>query len=749
MKPLHLKIQGLNSFEKEETLNFSTIKPGEIFGIFGKTGSGKTSVLDAIALALYGRLFRYKKSTERSFVNSNSSITNVVFEFELNSAVYTAQRVYKKTNDKVSPTISRLVNKSENLVLADTSKTMDIYVEKLLGLNFDDFSRTIILPQGKFSEFLHLDNLKRREMLERIFNLSQYGEELQNRLKNEESEKQKELAVIKAQLLHLKDVNEENIIKLEKKLGEKQKEIEDLEILLKKYSQGTLILPLREELEKTKILKSRRKLELSEKEERLKVLIIRQKEMGEELEKEKSATEKEISLLNQEQMKLEQNLEKQKEKDNLLKERDRLLENYKKTSKDLENAKEKEQNLKHKKQEILAKIEDLNEKLKSDDSLSFILAKNLKPNEPCPVCGSLNHPHPKHRGSSSMEIIRILDEEEKQKSELNKIETSLESIQREIQNMALKIQDIRTQGTSIKERLKISAPPIERKFKTIEEIHAEIAKLKSCEKERDESLSKLNKETSQNQGQTEGLKNEIQTLEQLVKEQNTKLELAMEQVEITDLTLLKEMAGKERETSEKLKNANQDYGIIKNNIEQMKLSLDNVSKYTAEEKILQEEVDILTDLKKVLSGKKFVEFMSKRHLEYISKEAALKIREITKGRYSLELEDTDFVIKDFYYGTRRPVVSLSGGETFMVSLSLALALSSKIQLGSGADLDFFFLDEGFGTLDTDSLDMVMASLSGLNLTIGLISHVEEMKSTIHKQILIENREGVSKIISAI
>ena len=90
-------------------------------------------------------------------------------------------------------------------------------------------------------------------------------------------------------------------------------------------------------------------------------------------------------------------------------------------------------------------------------------------------------------------------------------------------------------------------------------------------------------------------------------------------------------------------------------------------------------------------------------------------------------------------GQRRSVDSLSGGETFLTSLSLALALSSQIQLKGNSPLEFFFLDEGFGSLDTELLDVVMESLENLHsdkLSVGIISHVEELKNRVPVKLLV-------------
>lgn len=94
-------------------------------------------------------------------------------------------------------------------------------------------------------------------------------------------------------------------------------------------------------------------------------------------------------------------------------------------------------------------------------------------------------------------------------------------------------------------------------------------------------------------------------------------------------------------------------------------------------------------------------------------------------------------------GVRRPVSSLSGGETFLTSLSLALALSAQIQLRGEYPLQFFFLDEGFGTLDQDLLDTVVTALEKLqsdNLAVGVISHVQELRARLPKKLIVHPAE---------
>lgn len=156
----------------------------------------------------------------------------------------------------------------------------------------------------------------------------------------------------------------------------------------------------------------------------------------------------------------------------------------------------------------------------------------------------------------------------------------------------------------------------------------------------------------------------------------------------------------------------------------------------------QIEKDNIDSLEKVMRGNRFVEFLSKIYLKNIVVDASKRLDKITNGRYSLEIDsDYMFVVRDNYNGgLRRSADTLSGGETFLTSLSLALALSSQIQLKGSAPLEFFFLDEGFGTLDEELLDVVMESLENLkssSLSIGVISHMEEMKNRIPVKLVVE------------
>ena len=107
-------------------------------------------------------------------------------------------------------------------------------------------------------------------------------------------------------------------------------------------------------------------------------------------------------------------------------------------------------------------------------------------------------------------------------------------------------------------------------------------------------------------------------------------------------------------------------------------------------------------------------------------------------------------VVDHYNGTERSVKTLSGGESFKASLSLALGLSDEIQASAGGiQLDTMFVDEGFGSLDEESLQQAMRALNGLaegNRLVGIISHVPELREKIDRQIIVrKDRSGGSRV----
>ncbi|MBE5742174.1 MAG: SMC family ATPase [Clostridiales bacterium] len=186
-------------------------------------------------------------------------------------------------------------------------------------------------------------------------------------------------------------------------------------------------------------------------------------------------------------------------------------------------------------------------------------------------------------------------------------------------------------------------------------------------------------------------------------------------------------------------------GNLQNNVE--KLSQKLKERCIIEQELLKftARMSVYERLGEAIGRKSFTEFIASEFLCDVAVEARKTLLELTGGKYDVVYRDSSsgkdgfFVLDNLNGGVERSVSSLSGGETFLVSLSLALALSVNIYASSNKPMEFFFLDEGFGTLDGDLVEVVLDSLERLknkNFTIGLISHLAEMKSRIDSKITV-------------
>ena len=275
MKPISLEIEGLYSYRERQVIDFSPFYQYRLFGIFGKTGDGKSTILDAMTYALFGKVDRLDKKSIKEAINPGSNQLKVIFNFEIDGIVYeiirgidryghSYVRLYKVVKDHKEPIAEKITEVSNHL-------------DHILGLEFKDFTKVVILPQGKFSEFLRLSPANRADILEKIFGLEIYGEALWKRVtqylerlnvSKEEKEKQ---------LLALKDVSKKVIADKKqevKKTKKVLKEKEESKKKLEKYHQ--ILIKLADFLERKKELEEKlNKLKanepiIKEKERRLK-----------------------------------------------------------------------------------------------------------------------------------------------------------------------------------------------------------------------------------------------------------------------------------------------------------------------------------------------------------------------------------------------------------------------------------------------------------------------------------------------
>ncbi|MGH2753596.1 MAG: AAA family ATPase [Actinomycetota bacterium] len=172
MRPTRLELVGFTSFREHTVIEFDDC---EYFALVGPTGSGKSSVIDAICFALYGSVPRYDDKRLVAPVISQGKVeAKVRLDFTVNGDTYTAVRVVRRTPKGASVKEARLEKEGAAEPLAGSGPELTSEVTRLLGLTFEHFTKCVALPQGDFARFLHDDPKDRQEFLVKLLNLGVY-----------------------------------------------------------------------------------------------------------------------------------------------------------------------------------------------------------------------------------------------------------------------------------------------------------------------------------------------------------------------------------------------------------------------------------------------------------------------------------------------------------------------------------------------------------------------------------------------
>jgi len=877
MIPQYLKIKGLYSYKSLQEIDFFNLTDASLFGIFGSVGSGKSSILEAIVFALYGDTERLNKSGDERYYNmTNLSSNELLIDFTCLAGkddnkyrfVVQGRRNSKNFKDvKVERKVYQWVNEAWAPI------SIEEVTEKVIGLSYENFRRTVIIPQGNFQEFIELKGRDRSEMMKVLFGLERF--DLADKNKRLYDRNQHDLQRIEGQLLSLGEDTPESIATKEQELQLKRELSKGIEaeMLLQRNEEKQqdelfkLFTNLSATTRKQELLKEKEnwykmreeKLKLYEKcvlnfkslfdqkitkereynRERLEISAsqtlladkqLRFQTIVTELDKVKPFYEKReeyiekakelnvlksLKTLEKEQTKLQERIANGKE---LLKGKEELIQNL------LNDKGLLEQNLEKRKTEV--KEQKTEQKL--DEELVHLrvqkslqkFADALKDNEPCPLCGSMHHPEILSSNEDfDARINLVAQQKESLKTEVEKAEAQIKALGIQIEKekvektdkfekglikLAEQLAGVEAQQSVFSGQLKLLLWA-DFKDQSIEEIETQQIKAESEYKRIVESFNRLDAEHRSVEGlikTTEGvlktllsnLDNQakaLQTIQQSITVQlkNDGFETEAEVLEIlkqnlmiekerleiqtfqTDLQateqtmgqLLKDTQGrkydaeKHTQTKEAIKISEARFTALKKEEgsleKEIQNAIENLKKrqiLTTEKKRLEIRKDNLETLQKLFKGNGFVEFVSSIYLKDIANAANERFHRMTRHQLHLEVNaDNDFEVRDLLNsGKTRLLKTLSGGQKFQAALSLALALADSIHSRVQSRHNFFFLDEGFGSLDKDSLQIVFETLKSLrkeNRIVGIISHVEELQQEIQTFLRIENTEDGSKV----
>ena len=767
MKPDKLILSAFGPYAEETVIDFKQFGGQGLYLITGDTGAGKTMVFDAVTFALFGAAsggFR-EPAMFRSLYAAADCPTYVELDFTYAGRQYRVirnpeyLRPAKKGGGETKQKAEATLYLPDGAIVTGYANVTK-QIEELIGVSCGQFTQICMLAQGEFRKLLFAPTEEKSKIFRKLFDTTPY-QAFQNRLKNE------------ASALHEQYENQTRSIR--------------------QYSAGILCqdTELKEEFSDAVQKEDMQEL-LAALSEYIKVCDSEKKKCDDQI----SQLEEALEAKNQQAGKQEEFLRMQKEFLRMQKEFADAKVRVQESTARLTQAQEfykQEQGKENMIQILYLEQELLLQKRKAEcaqadyiaasekstqtllvytnhqklflDEQAGILAAELKEGEPCPVCGSTMHPKKAEISSSGVSsLTREALEQEKRKCDQLSQKTSELSMQaglqaEEVKRAAQQLKEVREAShsdSSDDSNNKSSCDTEQEKA-----IRAEFA---GKQIRRDEYTERLHQAEKQLKLAEETVLREqagAYALEEQLKHQTKLQEASENQIDMESL----QMAILElKKRIEELRRARQQLSNLIDTDTRCQLEIEK--QWKAQKKTEEELIWIRTlsnTVNGTVAGKEKIMLETYVQMIYFDKivgRANTRFMTMSSGQYELKRREQsgnrqsqsglELDVIDHYNGTMRSVKTLSGGESFMASLSLALGLADEIQsVAGGIHLDSMFVDEGFGTLDEEALTQAMRALQNLtegNRLVGIISHVAELRERIDKQIIVtKDRSGGSHV----
>jgi exonuclease SbcC len=767
MRPVSLHVQGFTAFRSPVDIDFAG---ADLFALTGPTGSGKSSIIDAICFALYGSVPRL--SGVAPVISLGKPEARIRLVFEVDGEHYTVSRLIARQGDGATQRDVRLEGGG---IAVEGVREVDSRIAGLLGLTFDHFTRTVVLPQGRFAAFLEDGPAAREKLLKQLLDLGVY-EEMRKRGAGQAARLEGEIGAVDAQLHDLL-VDADQVAATEATLDRLRTLSE--KVVAAVAAQAEVASALSEQRQgRDRVVSDIDRLGTVAAPRGL-------SEMGDRLERARAAAEEAGEVLASLDGKLA-SLTAERELLGEVAALTQVIDAYRKASELADRIANGSALVDDALTRQAAAHKDMVEAETAVASAESALAAlershaahairtGLAVGDECPVCLRSIEALPSTSAPAGIdEAKKRLDDARASRHAAGAAQSSVDA---EVARLAGLLDERRAEHTAAVEALS-DAPGLDdvvTNQQRAEALDAEIgatraraagartaahkATLEMADAQRaaasaSESLDRIRDTLA-------GLEPPAPTRVDPVRDwtallawrDTTRADLETRRADLTEAITRHE--GRVAEIRAEMDAAGRDAGVTDLGADPkvviataiataeanlMRLRADLEKRHTLElrRKTLDSERGRYDETAKLLRSNRFQQWLIEEALVGLVDLANAELSKLAGGAYSLAVDGGEFEVIDHRNAeARRSVKTLSGGETFLVSLALALALAERVVATSAigtARIESMFLDEGFGTLDAETLDTVASvvqELGSRERMIGLVTHVRELADQI-------------------
>jgi exonuclease SbcC len=795
MRPLRLEVEGFTSFAEPTELDFSSL---DLFAITGPTGAGKSSLIDAMIFALYGWVPRVGNQY-RQLVSHGAERLAVQLDFGVGKERYRVARNARKSDGRIQARLDR-VDGDVTESIAGGVREIDQAIVRIIGLDHDAFTRSVVLPQGQFDLFLKGKPEERRKILVALLNLGVY-EEMQKIANRRGTTARTEAGFISNQLdTDYADATIANLSEKKKELKGAEKEQKTLEEALAVVEKGLeaarAVRAARRELETIckDIDSLKNRIQSAEKD--AKTAADSQKQIDSQL-KALDNQRKDIGFDEKRYLALLSSIPRLEAFLGLAPRVSELQTKLTRARKDLEKQEAELGKLEKEKPKAEALTKDAKAAVSKAESVladlqrkhaAAAIRETLTPGEACPVCERPIEKLPKGRVPALAHAEKDL-QEARQKAETareraeslkheigslkSRVETStkgVEDLSNELKEEGKNVDQGKkgllklgfaekdlSEGEPLLTRLQSEQQKLEAARTKQEKLNADVEALKKGRAETEKQISAARGRIEEAQKSIADLEKRRAKSEKTYQHEHENLEALAERhgwqeaLEVTEdrdeANILEDLA---RSVRAEQKEINSSVTQLKTEIRVLAEKIERAARLQEKKKSLEAEAALANELAQSLKANQFLAYIQEEALRVLAEDGSRHLDTLSQGRYSLTCDEQDFSVVDHWNADEvRSVKTLSGGESFLASLALALALAERLSDFSAAGnsnyrLESLFLDEGFGTLDSETLDVVVQGIEALHggqRMVGIVTHIQELAERMPVRVEVVKQHG--------